>query len=203
MLHSKRLQASWGQAPSPPARTLCARSLRSLAGSHAACATRGRSATPLCWLDSSLHVSGFRSRRRVPAPRLRFVWLSLLITLLLPLRLVGVALIAGAPAPLTGFQPSPACRRARAPAPLLGAAPYGRESGAMRPRAPLRSARKFATRQQGLSALAGLLRCSCPSPQQGRQPSPACDIFNLYLRAACGLAAHRRYAPPLNIQNKC
>lgn len=50
MLHSKRLQASWGQAPSPPARAFCARSLRSLAGSHAACATRGRSPAALCWL---------------------------------------------------------------------------------------------------------------------------------------------------------
>ena len=77
------------------------------------------------------------------------------------------------------------------------------DSGAMRPRAPLRSARKFATRQQGFSALAGLSRCSRPNPPQGRQPSPACDIFNLYLRAAYGLAAHVRYAHPLKIQNKC
>lgn len=50
MLHSKRLQASCGQAPSPPARALCARSLRSLAGSPAACATRCRSPAALCWL---------------------------------------------------------------------------------------------------------------------------------------------------------
>lgn len=75
------------------------------------------------------------------------------------------------------------------------------DSGAMRPRAPLRSARKFATRQQGLSALAGLSRCSRPNPPQGRQPSPACDIFNLYLRAGYALAAHVRYAHPLKIQN--
>lgn len=66
------------------------------------------------------------------------------------------------------------------------------DSGAMRPRAPLRSARKFATRQQGFSALAGLSRCSRPNPPQGRQPSPACDIFNLYLRAGSALAAHVR-----------
>lgn len=77
------------------------------------------------------------------------------------------------------------------------------DSGAMRPRAPLRSARKFATRQQGLSALAGLSRCSRPNPPQGRQPSPACDIFNLYLRAGSALAAHVRYAHQLNMQNKC
>ena len=75
------------------------------------------------------------------------------------------------------------------------------ESGAMRPRAPLRSARRFATRLRGSSALAGLLRCSCPSPPQGRQPSPACDIINLYMRAGSALAAHVRYAHPLKIQN--
>lgn len=77
------------------------------------------------------------------------------------------------------------------------------DSGAMRPRAPLRSARRFATRLRGSSALAGLLRCSCPSPPQGRQPSPACDILNLYLRAGYALAAHVRYAHQLNKQKKC
>lgn len=41
---------------------------------------------------------------------------SVLICFCPPLRLVGVALSAGAPAPLTGFQPSPALLRARAPA---------------------------------------------------------------------------------------
>ena len=75
------------------------------------------------------------------------------------------------------------------------------DSGAMRPRAPLRSARRFALRQQGLSALAGLSRCGRPNPPQGRQPSPACDIFNLYLRAGYALAAHVRFAHPLKIQN--
>ena len=77
------------------------------------------------------------------------------------------------------------------------------DSGVMRPRAPLRSARRFATRQRGSSALAGLLRCSSPSPPQGRQPSPACDIINFYMRAGSALAARWRYAPKLNIQNKC
>ena len=73
------------------------------------------------------------------------------------------------------------------------------DSGAMRPRAPLRSARKFATRPQGSSALAGLLRCSCPSPPQGRQPSPASDIFNLNMGSGFALAARWRYAPKLKI----
>ena len=77
------------------------------------------------------------------------------------------------------------------------------DSGAMRPRPSLRYGRKFAPRCRGLSALAGLLRCSSPNPPQGRQPSPASDIFKLYLRAAYGLAAQWRYAPPLKIQNKC
>lgn len=103
MLHSKRLQASWGQAPSPPARTLCARSLRSLAACHAAGATRSRSPAALCWLAGK----GFRSRRRVPAPRLRFVWLSLLICSVAPLRLVGVALSRGPPPRLRPCRPRP------------------------------------------------------------------------------------------------
>lgn len=77
------------------------------------------------------------------------------------------------------------------------------DSGAMRLRAPLRSARRFATRLRGSSALAGLLRCSCPSPPQGRQPSPAVDILNLYMGSGYALAARWRYAPQLNIQNKC
>lgn len=75
------------------------------------------------------------------------------------------------------------------------------DSGAMRPRPPLRFGRKFASRCRGSSALAGLSRCSRPNPPQGRQPSPASDIFNLYMRAAYGLAAHVRYAHPLKIQN--
>lgn len=77
------------------------------------------------------------------------------------------------------------------------------DSGAMRLRATLRSARRFATRLRGSSALAGLLRCSCPSPPQGRQPSPAVDILNLYMGSGYALAARWRYAPQLNIQNKC
>lgn len=122
MLHSKRLQASWGQAPSPPARALCARSLRSLAGSHAACATRCRSPAALCWLAGK----GFRSRRRVPAPRLRFVWLSLLICLLAPPAACGGRANRGGPRPANGLSALArltACTRSSAPAgrsPLRG-----------------------------------------------------------------------------------
>ena len=75
------------------------------------------------------------------------------------------------------------------------------DSGAMRPRAPLRSARIFVKRSRGSSDSIGVSRCSCPNSRLPRQPSPASDSFNLYLRAGSALAAHVRYAHPLKIQN--
>lgn len=116
----------------------------------------------------------------------------------------GGRALRGGPRPahgLAGLARLKACTRScgQRPLPSLRSG----DSGAMRPRAPLRSARKFATRQQGFSALAGLSRCSRPNPPQGRQPSPACDILKLYLRAGSALAAHVRYAHPLKIQKIC
>lgn len=55
---------------------------------------------------------------------------SVLICFCPPLRLVGVALYAGAPAPLTGFQPSPALLRARAPAACSRCPRYARANRA-------------------------------------------------------------------------
>ena len=140
----------------------------------------------------------FRSRRSLPLARLKPAWLSLLICLLAPLRLVGVALSRGPPPRLSGLRPLRPLTRSPRSCALMGAAPFGGDSRLAAARAPLRSARRFAPRLRGSSALAGLLRCSCPSPPQGRQPSPASDIFNLYMGAAYGLAACVRYAHSLN-----
>lgn len=116
----------------------------------------------------------------------------------------GGRALRGGPRPAHGLS---ALARLKACARSCGLRPLASlrsaDSGAMRPRAPLRSARKFATRQRGSSALAGLLRCGCPCPPQGRQPSPACDIFKLYMGSGFALAAHVRYAHQLKIQKIC
>lgn len=103
MLHSKRLQASWGQAPSPPARTLCARSLRSLAGSRAACATRGRSPTALCWLAgyALLCARVSRSLGRASLPQ------CILYVFALPCALWWSRVTRGPPPRLRACSPSP------------------------------------------------------------------------------------------------
>lgn len=141
---------------------------------------------------------GFRSRSALPRARLRLVWLSLLICSVGPVPLVGVAGIAGAPAPLRALtRPRPLKRPPRSCA-LMGAAPlsgretappsslrlasvrptaglrpaYGRPTG---PRPALRSGRRCVTRMRGPSVIAGTPRCSSPSAPRCRQPSPASD----------------------------
>lgn len=123
-------------------------------------------------------VVGFRSRRSLPLARLRPVWLSLLISLVGPVPLVGVAGIAGAPAPLRALtRPRPLKRPPRSCA-LMGAAPLaGRESGPSAPRPALRSGRRYVTRLRGPSVIAGTPRCGSPSAPRCRQPSPAGDIL--------------------------
>lgn len=119
-----------------------------------------------------------------------------------PLRLVGVALIAGAPAPLTGLTPYVGISRRRAPAPSR-ALPSLRsgETGAMRPRPPLCCGRRYAKRQRGSSAIAGSSRCSCPNAPRCRQPSPAVDSTKRLESSATLSEAHWRYAPKLKIAN--
>lgn len=76
----------------------------------------------------------------------------------------GGRAVAGAPAPLSrpnGLH----VRRCghRAPAPLQGAACFAGESRLKGARAPLRFARRYATRRRGSSDSIGASRCSCPN----------------------------------------
>lgn len=137
-LRSKRLQA----AIQPPAHCL--------------------SATALCYAPAcGLRVPmRSRSARFVASLRSR----SVVICLVAPVPLVGVALVAGAPAPLCGLS---AARRHTPPARSCGLRPLGSlrspKSGASRPRPPLRFGRRYARRQRGSSDAIGMPRCSSPS----------------------------------------
>ena len=117
--------------------------------------------------QSPREVKVFRSRRSLPLARLKPAWLSLLISLLCPMRRVWGRGYRGGPRPacrLAAMRPLPCVTFGAAPLqrPDGRSAPAGRDSGASRPRPSLRFGRGLHRRPRGAPAIAGTPRCSSP-----------------------------------------